>query len=211
MNKYNYSSLMIRTTGEDIKLGQVLEIGMVLDNLAIKVIKDDLDNYIEDLPYFHCVIKHDVIKGDPLYIEKNNRLINIIANEPITTIENINPEDIKTYIVTSHDSVYKEVFNFLKYYGMIYSKENPKGNSVVLAGLDIGSYILPYINTIYGFKAHGIYNFNSRNIDISNLYINPYYPLTNGIVSSIDIDFGENALEDARIIIKLIKLSNLYN
>ena len=110
---YNYLSIDCESTGLDTANDQVLELAVVLDDLSQKVNREDLEDYLKQLPVFHCYIKHSRILGNVYAISMHNRIFNIIAKEP--AIEYF--EDMKPGSVLLPEQVYQYLGVFLRDYG----------------------------------------------------------------------------------------------
>jgi hypothetical protein len=66
-----YISIDIETTGLNPKCDQVLELAAIID---------DWKSPVEQLPAFHCYVKHDVYHGDAYAINLNARIFKILAD-----------------------------------------------------------------------------------------------------------------------------------
>lgn len=104
-----YISIDLETTGLDPKTCQVIEVAMVLE---------DTENIrpIDELPFFHALIRHSFVKGEWEAIEMNWELINEASN--------------------SHDEDY--VWSMARQW--LFERSGPDGERFFLAGKNVGTF-----------------------------------------------------------------------
>jgi oligoribonuclease (3'-5' exoribonuclease) len=159
---YNYLSIDCESTGLDTANDQVLELAVVLDDLSQKVNREDLEDYLKQLPVFHCYIKHGRILGNAYAISMHNRIFNIIAKEP--AIEYF--EDMKPGSVLLPEQVYQYLGVFLRDYGLLDQK-----TKVVGAGKNLAGFDYKILKTLPEFTESKAWSFHHRTIDPAMLYM----------------------------------------
>lgn len=205
---YNYCSVDVESTGLDTANDQVLELAVVLDDLSQKVNREDLEDYLKQLPVFHCYIKHDRIVGHPYAISMHNRIFNIIAKTP--AIEYF--EDMKSGSVLLPKQVYRYLGVFLRNYGLLENK-----TKVVGAGKNLASFDYQILKTLPEFTESKVWHFAHRTIDPAMLYLK----LTDKMPPSLDEclqraginkTVDHTAVGDALDVIRCLKMSTkLYD
>jgi oligoribonuclease (3'-5' exoribonuclease) len=215
---YNYACIDIETTGLNKENDQILELAVVLDDLSQDVAKEDLDEYVKQLPTFHCYIKHERIVGDPYAIAMHNRIFNFIAKEPITDIEQLLDSDYsvyKNYLVLDPSTVHYELKEFLSTYGIL-----SNSNKIVAAGKNLASFDIPFLeNTLPGFdpkKEGNLFKFHHRLIDIGNFYLEKTDRVPPDLQTCLQRAgltgiVTHRAVDDATDCIRAMKVSRLHN
>ena len=206
-----YLSIDIETSSLHPSQGQVLELAVIIDDLAVKVDKTKLNEYIEQLPKFHCYIKHSNVIGEHYAVSMHNKIWQILAKkEPIETLDLL-PNDS----VVHDNKVYIYLAKFLTHHNVI-TKEN---NTVVVAGKNVAGFDIPWLKTLYGFanmNSDSLFKFAHRTIDPAMFYLNP----TDKRPPSLDEclqragllkSVSHCALDDAADVIRCLKRSSLYN
>lgn len=201
--KYTYAAIDCKTTGLNRANDQVLELAVVLDDLSQKVNRENLEDYLKQLPVFHCYIKHDRIVGSPYAISMHNRIFNIIAKEPAIKYF----EDVKPGSVLLPEQVYQYLRVFLRDYGLLENK-----NKVVGAGKNLASFDYQILKTLPEFTESKVWHFAHRTIDPAMLYLKP----TDKIPPSLDEclqraginkTVDHTAVGDALDVIRCLKMS----
>jgi oligoribonuclease (3'-5' exoribonuclease) len=212
--KSHYLSVDIETSSLNPSQGQVLELAVIIDDLAVKVNKADLEDYIEQLPKFHCYIKHTNVVGEHYAVSMHNRIWQILAKEK--PIESLLTEDLLSKgSVVYENNVYIYLAKFLTHHNVI-TKEN---NTVVVAGKNVAGFDIPWLKTLHGFAdmdSDSLFKFAHRTIDPAMLYMKP----TDKRPPSLDkclqrAGFNKSvshcALDDSTDVIRCLKMSSLYN
>lgn len=216
---YNYCAVDCETSGLDKKKHQVLELAVVLDDLSQEVSKENLDEYISNLPVFHCYIKHKTIVGDPYAIAMHNRIFNIISKEELSTIKySLDPieqqEYYKKYMVLDLEDIHKELFYFFKVHGLLNNT-----TKIVAAGKNLASFDIPFLeNTVPGFdpdKGGNLFKFHHRIIDIGNYYLDKTDKVPPDLQTclkraGLEGTVTHRAVDDAIDCIRALKMSKLY-
>lgn len=155
--RFNYASGDIETTGLEVENSLVLEIGIVLDNSKVRVIRQDLEKYILALPTYHCYVKYPFpIYGDDYALNMNKDIIKTIEEGQDRRI--INVEDVASSIDL-----------FLSKY----IKVGGWNNKIMLAGKNFAGFDRPFLNSIEGLKDVLDKYFIHRVHDPAELFFNP--------------------------------------
>lgn len=227
---YTYAAIDCETTGLNLYRDQVLEIGVVLDNIKNRVEKKDLYSYLLNLPVFHCYINHNRIQGHPKALAMNAKILSYIADYESTNAYsftesriNYSYENYSEYIkavenkrlaILKPEDVHDKLFNFFYSHGLV----DKRKDSVVVAGKNFGGFDaqilandIPKFDSIndkdYSFK------FKHRVIDPSMLYfdtgIDIVPPSLEECLSRAGIykTISHTAVEDCLDVIKVLKLS----
>ena len=212
-----YAAIDCETTGLDRANDQVLELTVVLDDLAIKVNREDLEDYLKQLPVFHCYIKHDRIVGSSYAISMHNRIFNIIAKEPVTEISvdflnrNVgefykDTEQAKHFILTP-----KQVYSYLSYF-LNKNKVLDNKNKVVGAGKNLASFDYQILKTLPEFTESKVWHFAHRTIDPAMLYMKSTDKMPPSLDeclqrAGINKTVDHTAVGDALDVIRCLKMS----
>lgn len=126
-----YLSLDLETTGLDPLKDQVLEVGVVLD---------DLQNPkpLKDLPTFHCYIKHDRIAGHPVALAMNAAIIAKLAES----------DKFPDYTFCTTECFVHDFRCWLEANGYEVSPEGRIKDRVVIAGKNAASFDLPFLRAM---------------------------------------------------------------
>ena len=210
-----YLSLDIETSSLSPSTGQVLELGVVIDDLSVKVDRADLEEYLEQLPKFHCYIKHPNVVGEHYAVSMHNRIWQVLAKESVyrTFNNNLLPEGA---IVEERD-VYKYLGRFLKEHGLI----TDSSNKVTVAGKNVAGFDIPWLKTIPGFNCINpnysglLYKFSHKVIDVGPLwlkYTDSEPPSLDECLQRAGINktVDHTAVGDALDVIRCLKMSSLY-
>ena len=213
--KYTYAAIDIETSSLHPSKGQLLELGVVIDDLSVKVDRADLEEYLEQLPKFHCY-KHPNVVGEHYAVSMHNRIWQLLAKESVyrTLSNNLLPEKA---IVEERD-VYNYLGKFLKEHGLI----TDDNNRVTVAGKNVAGFDIPWLKTLSGFNYMDtnysglIYKFSHRTIDPAMLYMkstDKIPPSLNECLQRAGINktVDHTAVGDALDVIRCLKMSNLYN
>lgn len=213
--KYTYAAIDCETSSLHPSKGQVLELGVVIDDLSVKVDRADLEEYLEQLPKFHCYIKHPNVVGEHYAVSMHNRIWQLLAKESVyrTLSNNLLLEKA---IVEERD-VYNYLGKFLEEHGLI----TDDNNRVTVAGKNVAGFDIPWLKTLSGFNCMDtnysglIYKFSHRTIDPAMLYMKS----TDKIPPSLDEclqraginkTVDHTAVGDALDVIRCLKMSSLY-
>jgi DNA polymerase III epsilon subunit-like protein len=138
-----YISLDIETTGLDPGVDQVLEVGMILD---------DLQNPkpLAELPKFHCYIKSSRIMGNPVALTMNALIIAKLAH----------PENYKEDLFLPPTDFTIHVRDWLCQNGFqLEEKTGRLAGKVVIAGKNAASFDIPFLRamttTKFAFANYG--------------------------------------------------------
>lgn len=182
-----FISVDIETTGLDPTTDQILEIAMI-------------DS--ETKSVFHCYLLHDPIRGNPIALTMNAKIIERIAykKEPFL------------YLGPAHisDNIESWAFDL----GFKYDE------SVTYAGKNIGGFDiqflkkLPYCSCIGSSLKIGNLKSKTRTLDPTILYILPedkYPPDLKTCCERAGLEFSSthNAIEDASAVMKLLQLKGI--
>ncbi len=179
--KLKYFSIDIETTGLNPKEDQILEIGIVYDDLETRL-------PIEKLPKFHCYIAHERLSGNPYALNLNAKIIERIVNKSPNFIYSL-PELTSFYI-----SLWLNDLGF---------KEEDK---ITLAGKNVASFDLPFLQELpkWNIKSH------HRVIDPTILYLNEEDTVLPNLATckeraGLENTVAHTAIEDALDVVKLIR------
>ncbi len=89
-NVYTYASIDIETLGLDENKHKIIEVGVVLDNHLHRIDYSTINDYVKELPYYHCYIRYDSYDGSVKALKMNEDIIKHIQDE---ASENIINED----------------------------------------------------------------------------------------------------------------------
>lgn len=201
---YNFASIDIETTGLNPDIHQILEIGIVLDNLQTKVSRDELDDYVNSLPTLNLFLDYQTIVGNPyaLSMLKNQTILKAIAAKGENVI---NPQKVHNVIA-----------DFFLTHGLIndYIHESTKNNKVLVAGKNFGIFDLQFLNKLEGFKEGKYFKFHHRVIDPTMLYMVQEDTVPPNLQTclqraGIESMVAHRAVDDAKDVIKLLKLRSL--
>lgn len=180
-----YVSIDIETTGLDPERCQILEIGAIID---------DWVSPVESLPMFHCYVDHGLYHGEPYALGLNVKILNILANR----------ENLKDHEVFYFPGQVAAYFNgFLAHYGV-----DPK--RVPAAGKNFASFDRQFLERLPKFK--DLVRFNHRVLDPAMLFVDfendDGLPDTKTCMKRAGIggEVAHTALEDARVVIELIRI-----
>lgn len=128
MASMRIASVDIESTGLNPEYCQVIEIGIVLD---------DLDNQLplDQLPRFHCYVDHHVFRGDPFALSMHPVILRRIA------------EKEPPYLYLPPKGVAKAVRKFLDDHG--YVRED--GKKLNVAGKNFGTFDWPFLKALPDF------------------------------------------------------------
>jgi len=198
-----YISLDIETTGINPDRNQILEIGAIYDDLSVPYAP------IETLPRFHAYVVHDEYVGSGYALSLNHKILKTIEEWKKLSPEErrLKTEKTGTYFLKP-DDVLMELGCFIRNVGI------PMHN-VIGAGKNFASFDkvflskLPFVNKYFG-GTPARFEWSHRSIDPAILY---WQPGDKEIPSSklcmeragIDGEVAHTAIEDAEVIIKLIR------
>ena len=190
--------------------GQVLELGVFIDDLSIKVERNELEDYINTLPKFHCYIKYPNVIGEHYAVAMHNRIWQILATEKVVEYY----DDTLKYCVLPEHKVYSNLAYFFKQHKVITNLNN----SVVVAGKNVANFDIPFLKTLYGFSEmdnYSLFKFAHRTIDPAMLYIkiNDMKPPSLDEClnrAGFEKTVNHTALSDAADVIRCLKMSSLY-
>jgi DNA polymerase III epsilon subunit-like protein len=138
-----YIAIDIETTGLDFHRNQILEIGMIADDL-------NTNETINNLPQFHCYVTHDIIRGDPYALHMNAEILRRIS---------VKEEPFKYY---GGKFVVERISAWLNAIG--YKDEKP-----TFAGKNAAGFDLPFLDSTVDFRR---IKRTHRTIDVGNLFVN---------------------------------------
>ncbi len=182
-----YVSIDIETTGLDEENCQILELGAMIDDWVTPV---------EDLPVFHCYIKHDRIKGEAFALSMHSVILERIAKG--SCFNTLKPSDVG-------ESLAKWLFE---------NKVEP--HHVLAAGKNFAAFDLQFLKRLNsGFletKFIDHVRFKHRFIDPGMLWMMPgdtEPPNTKTCMERAGLpgDVAHTAVEDARVVIQLVRLA----
>jgi oligoribonuclease (3'-5' exoribonuclease) len=197
--KYNYAALDIETSGIDKSKCQVLEIAIILDDLTQQVTKEELEDYISNLPVFWCFLDYNTIVGEPSALAMHNRIFNILARkEPVPeSALLLNPADVGF-----------ELRVFLRQH------MDRHDYKLTIAGKNVASFDIPFLEQLPNFS--NTVNSRRRVIDPAVLYMDFLQDSSPPSLSTcltrarLDSCVKHTALDDTKDIIRLLKLSKIY-
>jgi len=174
----------IETTGLNPEHCQILEIGAVID---------DGTTPIEDCPTFHCYVDHGLILGEPFAISMHATILRRIATHE-GEYTYLQPWEVATCFR-----------DFIKEHGL--DSENEK---VFVAGKNFASFDARFLAKLTNWKKH--LKTHHRILDPAALY---WQPETDGAQlpdtktcmerAGIDGEVAHTAVEDARVVVHLIR------
>jgi oligoribonuclease len=226
--KYTYAAIDIETSSLHPSKGQLLELGVVIDDLSVKVDRADLEEYLEQLPKFHCYIKHPNVVGEHFAVSMHNRIWQVLAKEPVSYYFQEETNSIEDYnyrlnnnlpIVVEHGQVFHYFRDFLDDNNLLDLNESGYPNSctsLVIAGKNVAGFDIPFLSTLYGFNKEDNFNdffkFAHRTIDPAMLYLQSTDnkpPSLNECLSRAGINktVDHTAVGDALDVIRCLKMS----
>jgi hypothetical protein len=226
-----YLSLDIETSSLYPSTGQVLELGVVIDDLSVKVDRADLEEYLEQLPKFHCYIKHPNVIGEHYAVSMHNRIWQVLAKEPVSYYFAKETDSIEDYnyrlannlpIIVDPGQVFHYFRDFLEDNNLLDLSEMGCPNSctsLVVAGKNVAGFDIPFLSTLYGFSDNfnDFFKFAHRTIDPSMFYIkstDSKPPSLDECLQRAGINktVDHTAVGDALDVIRCLKMSQtLYN
>lgn len=181
-----FVSIDIETTGLNEETCQVIEIGAVID---------DWLNPMEQQPEFHCYVQHDIYKGEPYALSMHSELFRKINDA--SSSELLNEWEALAGL------------NDWMFDNGIFGGEDEDHRKAVVAGKNFSAFDARFIRKMGG---HTYFNYHYRVIDPGNLYWNPLtdelLPDTKTCMERAGIkgDVAHTALEDAKVVAKLIQI-----
>ena len=178
-----YVSIDIETTGLDPERDQILEIGAVIE---------DWETPIEELPKFHCYVKHEVITGSAYALSMHPKILRRIATE----------EGDFRYLTPSE--VARDFRTWLEARGIDSEKRH-----VVPAGKNFASFDRQFLRRLPQWDE--LIPMTHRCVDPGMLYWNPKtddsIPNTLTCMKRAGIagEVAHTALEDALVIVDLVR------
>lgn len=142
----------LETTGLNPVHDQVLEIGMVIDDLMEQ-------KPLDELPRFGGVIYRERYSGHPYALAMNHKLLKVIADrDPIVNF--YTDDDILSYMCEWLD------------------KNWTQGYSLNLGGKNVAKFDVPFLKTLLGIEQDqplkiGSYSVRQRVVDPGMLYLRP--------------------------------------
>jgi oligoribonuclease len=187
MRPPQYISIDVETTGLDSDRCQLLEFGAVIET--------DWRTPVEELPTFHCYLDLDWIVGEPYALALNSKILNTIALKD-------KPEVRQNYTFHTVEDLPMMLAHFAEKFGL-----DPK--HLVAAGKNFGAFDLQFIKRLPTFGKY--LNFKHRHIDPAMLYwdieTDSAPPSTKECMkrAGIEGDVSHTAVEDARVVIELVR------
>jgi len=189
-----YISLDVETTGLNPYRDQVLEIGMVLDDLTNPV-------PLDELPRFHCYVKPHRIHGNIVALSMNARILDILVKFEKRQIPT---EELKEHPVLAPKKVEDFIEKWLKRNGF------QPGESLNIAGKNPAGFDIPFLEGLLSDKSTVV--FRHRVIDPSthfwepgdvampnlNLCLKRAFPYEETLVT-------HRAVDDAMAIVRLVR------
>jgi len=189
-----YISLDLETTGIDPVIDQILQISMVVDDLA----KPEVP--VEDLPHFTAFIKHEVIIGNAFALGMNGWILDIISGRnkkqpPYPVLTNKTTQQLED---TGYcGSWLSDALEFMdKHFG---------DDKITVAGKNVAGFDIPFLPDVV--KAQ----FRHRVLDVGPLYFNPLFDKAVPDLAvckkraGINTPVAHDAREDALDVIRLIR------
>ncbi len=177
-----YASIDIETTGLDPDRCQILEIGIVLDDLSKQ-------EPVEDLPSFQCYLRRDEFVGEPIALAMNAAIFKRIAD--------LAPG----YNYTYADSVYHQVEDWL-----ISKGAYAHGDKLLCAGKNFASFDSQFLRRLPRWCV----KFHHRSIDPAMWFMDgsPKPPSLQECCDRAGLGkrVTHGAVEDARLVIELVRL-----
>jgi hypothetical protein len=176
----NYISLDLEFTSLNLEHSQILEFGAIIENTLNKL------NF-NDIPKFHCYIDHNIISGDPIALNMNKNIIQILAE-----YKKLNSKEKLNFLKTNNIKILKEnelVPEFLKF--LYLNKLTPYNNDnelninklptvldgilktkLLLVGKNLQKNDLPLLNKIPNWL--NCFNVSHRVLDPTPLFVDWY-------------------------------------
>lgn len=179
-----YFSIDIETTGLDPEKDQILEIGIIYDDLNKKRREDELKG-------FHCYIEHERTEGNIYAICLNNKILERIKNKE------------KGYLYLKKEGVVEEILDFLRRI-----KYN-NSDRMVLAGKNVASFDLKFLERLPGWKEN--IKVHHRVLDPGMLYVTkedevpPDLKKCKVRAGFSSVEVSHTALEDALDVVNLLR------
>lgn len=188
-----YVSIDTETSGLG-ENAQILEFAAVIENT-------EKNANIDELPFFHCYLKHDVIIGEPYALAMNQNILYEIANSE-SKCKKITPDQLGR--------------NFGYFLNTILRESEPDERNrgkvpqikIIVAGKNFASFDRPKLERLSNFSNYVI--FHHRVIDPSILfYKEGDLELPNSKLcmerAGLSGEVAHNALDDAKMVIKLVR------
>ena len=183
-------SIDTETTGLNPNEDQVLEIAAVIDDFSGDNLKD-----IDDLPYFHCYVKHRKITGNLKALIMNQNLLK--------KIDSIDETDSR--VETPKGAIKKFISFLTDNYGDFY-KYTATGKN--LAGFDF-----PFLDNLAPeYSDQFRFHFHHRILDVGSVYYDPYrdknkLPNLQNCIDRAGIEktVSHTALGDAKDVLLLLR------
>lgn len=176
-----YASIDIETTGLDPDTCQVLEVGVVLDDLD-----DQID--VKKLELFHCYVTHDILRGEPYALAMNAKILGRIASRE-SGFRYLKPEDVGGALI-----------DFLEKSGC----ENP----TVAAGKNFAAFDLQFLRRLPNFNSY--VKFHHRYLDPATYYLRPRMTVPPNLnaclaLAGLSYEVPHNAVDDARLVVRVLR------
>ena len=196
--KYKYASIDIETLGLDPNTCDVIEIGVVLE---------DLVSPVESLPSlsFYVTYPGDNYKGNAYAMAMNVGILNAIGNR------HSNEGCDKTFIPV--DCVDEYMFGFFNRHGLFNKTQTQK---ILAAGKNFSGFDLPFLKSIGVGNKGSKTRFHHRTVDPGSLFFNPKVddvPPSLDVClerSGIDKSVDHLALNDAIDVIRVLRYQYEY-
>lgn len=179
-----YVSIDTETSGLG-EQSQILEFAAVIENT-------EKDLCVDELPWFHCYLKHDIIVGEPFALAMNSDILYKIATSDVNKLK---PEELGF-----------EFSTFLLQNGFFINKEITPAVKVIAAGKNFASFDRQKLEKLPEFSKY--IKFHHRVVDPSILfYKEGDLELPNSKLcmerAGLDGEVAHNALDDAKMVIRL--------
>lgn len=189
-----FFSIDIETTGLDPDFCKTLEVAAVYCDL------NDLETPVEDLPYFHRYILHDVIVGQPYACSMHRDIFIKIDEGLVRRSDYPNQLSLKNEFLYPQE-VGEEFSGWLQTLGF--------NGRITAAGKNFGSFDYQFLKALPGFT--DAVNIRHRSIDPGMLYLtheDDCVPDTTQCMIRAGIDVSRmthTALDDSRVVVDLIR------
>ena len=202
-----YVSIDLETSGLDPEKNQILEFGAILEDI------DKCLGYYK-IPKFSCIIEHKEIVGQPIALNMNARIINILSNLWMAKGEKRDAIR-KKFNIIKEDELVSNFINWLAPY--FATKENSCEDLQLysydfvlnIAGKNYASFDGKFLEKVSGWK--DLIKYRHRIIDPSILYIDwnkdENLPSLNECLkrAGIEKSVTHTAVEDAWDVIQVLR------
>ena len=203
-----YCSIDIETTCLNPEIGQILQVGAVIENTVTV-------RPLEELPTFSCIVEHPFYTGQAFALNMNNWIMKILASLETKDREKRN-EIRRVYNILGPGMVPKAFQVWLNAHGFSQTEESSSGQTVIdVAGKNFATFDKLFLEKLPGWSSR--VQFTQRIIDPAILFMNwkedVHLPNLNECMrrGKVAGEVTHYAVKDALDVIKVIRgITNDY-